>query len=140
MRALETAKRGGEDAQEGEGLAGAGKLADRRERRGLRRGPPATWHRPTRLLHPRPAPPAAGGALRREPFPRRGGRARAAAAVQALPAGLGGRGRVPGGALGGLGGNPAAPGAAAAPGGPPAAAPAGARQADFLLPPAVSVP
>ena len=34
----------------------------------------------------------------------------------------------------------AAPGAALAPGGPPAAAAVGARQTDFLLPPAVSVP
>lgn len=89
---------------------------------------------------PTPASPTAGGALRREPFPRRGGGARAAAAVQTLPAGLCQLGRLPRAALCGLRGDPAAPGAAVAPGSPPAAAAAGARQADFLLPPAVSVP
>lgn len=95
-------------------------------------------HRPRPLSTA--ASQAAGGALRGEPFPRRGGGARAAAAVQALPAGLCERGRFPGAQLLGLRGDPAAPGAADAPGNPPAAAAAGARQADFLLPPAVSVP
>lgn len=99
---------------------------------------PAARHRPR--LHPTPASPAAGGALRGEPFPRRGGDARAAADVRALPAGLCERGLFPRAQLLGLGGDLAAPGAAVAPGSPPAAAAAGARQADFLLPPAVSLP
>ncbi|XP_045430375.1 uncharacterized protein LOC118708014 isoform X3 [Pipistrellus kuhlii] len=83
---------------------------------------------------------AAGGAFRREPVPRRGGDALAAAAVQALPAGLRDLGRLPRAAGLGLRGGPAAPGAAAAAGGARAAAAAGARQADFLLPPALPGP
>lgn len=100
---------------------------------------PTAWHRPNPYL-PTPASPAAGGALRREPVPRRGGDALAAAAVQALPAGLRDLGRLPRAAGLGLRGDPAAPGAAGAAGSPRAAAAAGARQADFLLPPAVPVP
>ncbi|XP_054111119.1 uncharacterized protein DUSP15 isoform X8 [Callithrix jacchus] len=92
------------------------------------------------LVHCFAAPPAAGGALRREPLPRRGGAARAASAVQALPTGLRDLDRLRRAALRRLRGNPAAPGAALAPGSSPAAAAAGARQADFLLSPAVSVP
>lgn len=130
--------------RKGRGLARGPELADRRKRRGPGRGlagSPAPTDPGSLFLPPHPpAPPAAGGALRREPFPRRGGGARAAAAVRALPPGPRARARGPRAALGSLRGNPAAPGTAAAPGGPPAAAPAGTRQADFLLPPAVSVP
>lgn len=93
-------------------------------------------------LRPRlpPASPAAGGALRRDPFPRRGRGARAAAAEQALPAEPIDPGRLARAALLSVGGDPAAPGAAGRPGRPPAVAAAGARQAGFLLPPAVSDP
>lgn len=89
---------------------------------------------------PAPASPAAGGALRGDPVPRRGGLACAAASLQALSPGLGDVGSVGHrSVLGGFRGDPAAPGAAIAAGLTPAAAAAGARQADFLLPPAVPV-
>lgn len=90
---------------------------------------------------PAPASPAAGGALRGKPFSGRGGLAHAAPSLQALSPGLSDLGRV--GHVGhsalGFRGDPAAPGAAIAAGRPPAAAAAGARQADFLLPPEVPV-
>lgn len=84
-----------------------------------------------------PVSPAAGGALRRDPLPRRGRLARAAASLQALSPGLGSVGYH--NVLGRFRGDPAAPGAAIAAGLTPAAVAAGARQADFLLPPAVPV-
>lgn len=97
--------------------------------------------RPLALLPlPTPASPAAGGALRGDPVPRRGGLARAAASLQTLSPGLGDVGSVGHhSVLGRFRGDPAAPGAAIAAGLTPAAAPAGARQADFLLPPPVPV-
>lgn len=88
------------------------------------------------LSLPALASPAVGGTLRGEPVPRRGGTAHAAASLQALSPGFGDLRHVSHSVLRRFRGDPAAPGAA---GSPPAAAAAGARQTDFLLPPAVPV-
>lgn len=99
-----------------------------------------TARRSPRSSLPAPASPAAGGALRGDPVPRRGGLAHAAASLQALPPGSGDFGPVSHHSVfGRFRGDPAAPGAAIAAGITPAAAAAGAGQADFLLPPAVPV-